>query len=165
MIHSPAIQQLFDEHDKILQTVNDLKELLKKIASEAGELSQEELSRRYNDEIRGYIRFFTEFGDGIHHKKEEVYLFPAMVNHHPDLESGIIGEFEDHHEQFREYLTEIQGWLIAADWLKTVSAFEQYLQLLEDHIAAENDELFVLAEDLIPPDEMERIFFSFQDLH
>ena len=33
-----------------------------------------------------------------------------------------------------------------------------------DHIAVENDELFVLAESLMDEDELETIFFKFKDI-
>ena len=37
-------------------------------------------------------------------------------------------------------------------------------QDLLDHIAAENDELFVLAETLMSEDELETIYFKFKDI-
>ena len=36
---------------------------------------------------------------------------------------------------------------------------ETYLQSLKDHIAAENDELFPMADDLFSPDEIERLYY------
>ena len=35
---------------------------------------------------------------------------------------------------------------------------------LLDHIAVENDELFVLTENIISEDELEKIYFLFEDL-
>ena len=38
------------------------------------------------------------------------------------------------------------------------------MQDLLDHIAAENDELFVLAETLMEEDDLETIYFKFKDI-
>ena len=39
-----------------------------------------------------------------------------------------------------------------------------YINDLLDHIAVENDELFIMAESLFNEDELERMYFLFQDI-
>ncbi|HMW96335.1 MAG TPA: hypothetical protein PJ983_03720, partial [Flavobacteriales bacterium] len=40
----------------------------------------------------------------------------------------------------------------------------RYMRDLEDHISAENDELFVLAENLLGKKEREDVYFRFMDI-
>ena len=76
----------------------------------------------------------------------------------------IIEEFETHHEDFRDYTKVIEETIEEGDFEKSYKELNNYLQDLLDHIAAENDELFVLAETLMEEDDLETIYFKFKDI-
>ncbi len=149
------IQTMLDEHEVICKTesiVETLDQLWEKDAAS------------YIDLVNQLISFFREYADGYHHRKEEDVLFPAIKNH-PDFVLGeLIDEFEQHHEDFRDYTKEIEEAIAEGNFEKSYKELRNYLQDLLDHIAAENDELFVLAESLLDEEELETIFFKFKDI-
>jgi hemerythrin-like domain-containing protein len=154
MKHNP-ITVMFAEHDVIKQT----EEIVNRVEG------------LWNDEPETYagiigklIEFYGEYADGYHHHKEEEILFPA-VSDHPDFTlHEIVEEFLNHHESFREYAAEIREGLEEKDYVAVHKVLHTYLNDLLDHIAAENEELFVLAESLMSEQELETLYFRFMDI-
>jgi len=154
MEHNP-IQTMLDEHEVICQTEGIIENIDK--------LWETDLDK-YKETVTILITFFREYADGYHHRKEEDVLFPE-INKHPDFVlQEIIEEFETHHEDFRDYTVEIENAIGDNDFEKSYKELNNYLQDLLDHIGAENDELFVLAETLMDEDELETIYFKFKDI-
>lgn len=119
---------------------------------------------KYIELVDKLIEFFREYADGYHHRKEEEVLFPA-INNHPDFVlHEIIDELQQHHESFRNYTKEIEEALDDNDFPKSYNLLQEYSNDLLDHIAAENEELFVLAENLLNEEELETVFFKFKDI-
>jgi len=154
MEHNP-IQTMLDEHEVICQTEAIIENLDKLWETDA---------ENYKTTVSTLITFFREYADAYHHRKEEEVLFPA-INDHPDFVlQEIIEEFETHHEDFRDYASSIEELLNSDDFEESYKELNNYLQDLLDHIGAENDELFVLAETLLDEDELQTIFFKFKDI-
>ncbi len=154
MEHNP-IQTMLDEHEIICKAENIVENLDK-----CWEVNPD----KYKATVNVLITFFREYADGYHHRKEEDVLFPA-INNHPDFVlQEIIDEFETHHEDFREYTETIEEAINSGDFEKSYIELNNYLQDLLDHIGAENDELFVLAETLMDEDDLETIYFKFKDI-
>ena len=154
MEHDP-IQTLLDEHEVICTTENIIKNL-----NHYWETSKE----KYTKIVTTLITFFREYADSYHHRKEEDVLFPAIKNHPDFVLQEIIEEFEQHHEDFRDFTKEIEQAISEGNYVKTYEVLNNYLQDLLDHIAAENDELFVLANSLLSDEDLEIIFFKFKDI-
>lgn len=150
-MHTEALQMLYEEHQVILQKVHSLRQLLQ----------NEDLAEK-QAALRQYITFFKNYGDAFHHQKEEDLLFSFLRLTQPGL-VPIVEALEEHHEMFREYLADIGVAVDEGEWDKVRSLFEKYLSNLEDHISAEDDELFVSVEMVLSPVEKERLFFAFQD--
>jgi len=110
------------------------------------------------------VVFFREYADAYHHRKEEDVLFPAIKDHPDFVLQEIIDEFEQHHEDFREYTSDVMEALEESDFEGAYKEINTYLEELLDHIGAENDELFVLAETLMDEEDLETIFFKFKDI-
>jgi len=154
MEHNP-IQTMLEEHEVICSTENIIKQLAD---------SWTVNPQKYEETVTELVYFYREYADGYHHRKEEEVLFPE-INNHPDFVlQEILDEFEQHHEDFRDYTTEIERALEAGEYEKSYAELNNYLQDLLDHIGAENDELFVLAESLMSEDELETIYFKFKDI-
>jgi len=154
MEHNP-IQTMLDEHDIISQTESIIENLDK---------AWEQDSQKFKETVTLLVTFFKEYADGYHHRKEEEVLFPAISEHPDFVLQEIIDELMTHHEDFRDYAAEIKDALSQNDFEKSYKELNNYLQDLLDHIAVENDELFVLAESLMDEDELETIFFKFKDI-
>ncbi len=154
MEHNP-IQTMLDEHEVICQAEEIIKNLDK---------TWDTNPEQYKTTINTLITFFREYADGYHHRKEEDVLFPAIHDHPDFVLQEILEEFETHHEDFREYTVTIEEALNEGNFEKSYKELNNYLQDLLDHIAAENDELFSIAENLMDENELETIFFKFKDI-
>jgi hemerythrin-like domain-containing protein len=155
MIKHNPIQTMLEEHEIICNTESIIESLDHYWATYPEE---------YAEIITTLIAFFREYADGYHHHKEEDVLFPAIKNHPDFVLQEIITEFEQHHDDFRDYTKEIEEAITEGNYEKSYQELNNYLQDLLDHIAAENDELFVLAETLLEEEDLETIFFKFKDI-
>jgi len=149
------ITVMYDEH----ALISTGEQVIKKI-----ENLWETNTDKYKEIVTDLIFFFRNFADGVHHRKEEEVLFPAIKNHPDFVLQEIIGELELHHEDFREYATEIEEAIANGDYNKSHLKLQKYVSELLDHIAAENEELFVLAENLLDEEQLETIYFKFKDI-
>lgn len=149
------IQTLLDEHEVICKTESIIENL--------NQLWESDIEK-YTEIVTTLISFYREYADSYHHRKEEEVLFPAIENHPDFVLQEIIDEFNQHHEDFRDYTKEIEQAIMESNYEKSYQELNNYLQDLLDHIAAENDELFVLAESLLGEEELETIFFKFKDI-
>lgn len=149
------LRVMYAEHDIIVKAESIIESLDK-----VWETDEE----KYKEVVAKLITFFREYADEYHHRKEEEVLFPAVYNHPDFVLQGIIDEFEQHHESFRDYTQEVEVAIAEGDYEKSYKELNNYLQDLLDHIGAENDELFALAESLMDDDELETIFFKFKDI-
>jgi hemerythrin-like domain-containing protein len=148
---SPALQQLYDEHDTILMAIDSLRSVLDSL----------DLASR-EEEVRALLAFFREYADGYHHKKEEDVLFPALAQANPAIEM-LTESLAEHHTLFREALATAEAAMDTNDWEAVRASLDKYASDLIDHISAENDELFVAAEDMLSDSEKERIHYQFLD--
>jgi hemerythrin-like domain-containing protein len=149
------IQTLYKEHEVISQVEGLIQNLDQKWIEDPG---------GYVSIMNEIIVFLKEYADNFHHQKEEDILFSAMRDHPDFTLDELLLELEGHHESFRDFLKKIQENLKNQDYTESYSTLKEYANDLLDHIAVENDELFVLAESILSPEELENIFFRFEDL-
>lgn len=118
----------------------------------------------YRESVSNVLRFLKEYSDSYHHFKEEEVLFPAISNH-PDFNlDAVLHELLEHHENFREYAADINLAVNDGKWNDAQQILEKYFGQLLDHIAIENDELFIMAENLFSEKEREELYFRFADV-
>ncbi|GAB4135259.1 Rrf2 family transcriptional regulator [Thermopirellula anaerolimosa] len=114
------------------------------------------------------LEFFREFADRCHHGKEEGHLFPAMEAKGFPRDGGPTGVMIYEHEQGRSLIRRM------ADALQAVSggdasaqtAFTQaaraYCNLLRNHIAKEDQVLFVMADQAFSAEDQTRLAAAFE---
>ena len=121
------------------------------------------------DSWKQALDFIRHFADGCHHLKEEKVLFPAMEEHGIPRDGGPIGMMLTEHEEGRGYVRTMMAALTLAEarneaakdtLLKNARA---YLRLLREHIQKEDEILFRIADDVIPPDEQKELLRSFEE--
>lgn len=148
------IDLLYKEHELIVEAAEIAKEL--RLLIDKREL--------YEKKVFELISFFREFADSCHHQKEEQVLFPEMIKANELLESGVVMEMFENHEDFRELISEIEQLTKEKNYENAQNKLEQYVDSLIDHIAVENEEVFEIAKTLFNDQEMEKIYFKFKDI-
>lgn len=156
MAQGPSpISLLMKEHEVIL-SADQFITRLDGTWSEDGEL--------YGKKVEGLIQFFRVYSDMFHHEKEERILF-RQLKEHPDFRlHELIDELEEHHENFRLQVASIEAAISETKWAFAQKLLAEYIEALADHIAVENDELFVMTEMLFSEMELSRMYFQFEDL-
>ncbi|MHB0936650.1 MAG: hemerythrin domain-containing protein [Armatimonadota bacterium] len=155
-----ATQQLRDEHEGIKTVLTVLEHL-------AGEMR---LGRSVHaGHLEQIIDFLRTFADACHHGKEEEHLFPALNAAGLPSEGGPVGVMLHEHTLGRGH---IRGM---ADALERLQAGEDagddfarhaqaYVDLLRAHIDKENDILFTMAENILPPPVQARLAERFETI-
>lgn len=113
------------------------------------------------------VEFIRGFADQAHHRKEEGVLFKAMARYGFPEDQGPVGMMLAEHEEARQITRALEA---AA---RRLEAGEQpageeaarharsYASLLRQHIEKEDQILYVMAEQAIPPDELEAMAEEF----
>lgn len=148
------IETLYEEHNIIIDAINIAYDLRKIIDN----------SDLYEEQANSLIMFFKEFADKYHHQKEETVLFPQMIKANELLESGVVQEMYENHEDFRKLINEIEKSIKNKDFENAQEKLEQYIGALTDHIAVENEEVFEIAQTLFNEKDLEKIYYKFKDI-
>ena len=134
----------------------------------------ERASERLNRGEDVYLRFFIgtsvfirDYADNCHHRKEEVVLFPALIENGLPKDSGPIAVMLAEHEEGRKLtqkmrqLTErLQGGDVHARGLVGQCGLD-YVKLLRQHIKKEDGILFPMADRVLSVEKQEQILESF----
>lgn len=102
------------------------------------------------------VDFIRNYADRFHHAKEENVLFEALVANGMPRESSPVAAMLMEHDQGRAYVAAMeQGAKDALEGnpgssLIIAANAGNYLELLREHIAKEDDILYPLAERVIP---------------
>ncbi|HEY3384693.1 MAG TPA: PAS domain-containing protein [Vicinamibacterales bacterium] len=113
--------------------------------------------------LRDAARYFQEYVDGCHNKKEEDHLFPLIEQRGIPRHGGPLAVMLSEHDQNRsllprfvalvdEYLT---GNAAVIDELRAV--FAQYAELLKGHFWKENDILYPMARRVMSNADAEAV--------
>lgn len=109
------------------------------------------------------VDFFRNFADGCHHAKEEDALFPVLERAGVPREGGPIGCMLAEHELGRRLLKQVADNLGAAcrgngGAERTLRrAAGEYVVMLRQHIAKEDNVLFVMADNALNTDEQQAV--------
>ena len=150
-----AIQLLDDEHTKIKSVLTQCSSLY--------EFSLVNDFVAFDHKVNELLSFFRNYADRFHHKKEEDILFPEIAKRNELVGEGVITEMLENHADMRDMLRKIEANLNKGDVKVVCDLFITYEQMLLDHIAVEDDEVFQVAETLLNDNELETIYFKFLD--
>jgi len=121
------------------------------------------------DFVTKAVAFVREFADGTHHHKEEVVLFPRLVEAGMPSQGGPVGVMLHEHEVGRACIRTIADSVESAaagdpDARKAmIGAMTGYVDLLRAHIQKENMILFPMAERLLGPESQDQIENAFKE--
>jgi len=154
-----ATQALMEEHRVIERIVLVLETAARNL--EQGQPVRPGLFIEVTDFVRG-------FADGCHHQKEEGILFKSLEESGMPVQGSPIGVMLFEHEQSRQYtrgLREAAQQLESGDKAMTGKVIENalgYAELLRQHIMKEDQILFPMADQMIPPEKHEQIWEDFE---
>jgi len=148
-------ERLYQEHVQILAAIDQFREQLEQKGD------QNELMQKIIPEI---LRFFRQYADQYHHAKEESELFPMLTDCENWVAADITQEMIDQHELFRGYTRDVEAAYEKSDYAGCVKILLRYTDQLKDHIAVEDNELFPMVLDIFAEDELEKLFFKFDDV-
>jgi hypothetical protein len=103
------------------------------------------------DLMRDAARYFLEYVDGCHNKKEENHLFPLIEQRGIPRQGGPLAVMLSEHEQSRAILPRLLGLIDAYAGGRTAvlgdlrQVFDEYSSLLKNHYWKENDILYPMA--------------------
>lgn len=152
------IRQLMDDHEWILQVLDKMEK-----AAQQLEISN---NLRLQD-WKFFVRFCRDFTDGIHHQKEEGYLFPTLEELSLSMQQGPIACMLGEHEMGRNLIQELDSALDEYERDRAVSirnildATTNYVALLRNHINKENQILFRMAEQILSLEEKQNLGEAF----
>ena len=112
--------------------------------------------------------FIQGFADEFHHMKEENVLFETLVQYGMPRNGGPIAVMLAEHDQGRAFArglrTAAERWAggDAAARADVVDHAQAYVDLLRQHIAKEENVLFVMAEQFLPLDAQELVLADFE---
>lgn len=139
-------QILYDEHENILAMLAVVEQAAQRLAS--GKPIPPQL-------MSDAAMFIRKYADERHHAKEEVELFPRMIEHGIPKDGGPIAVMLMEHNEGRALVGEIraageryaQGDVSVAPVL--AKAALDFVELLRAHIGKENNILYPIAEQII----------------
>lgn len=152
-------QVLMDEHQLILSVLDSLEEAADRLDN--GDKVDPEF-------FLDAAEFVAGFADRCHHGKEEDILFVAMTAMDMPQDSGPVAVMLAEHDEGRRYTAGFRSAAeqmtdgdssAAADVIRNVF---DYVNLLREHINKEDNVLFPMAEQIIPPDLMQKVSDDFQ---
>jgi hemerythrin-like domain-containing protein len=150
-----ATQNLENDHKHILRLIDVMIAMVKLPEANVSHL----------EEVVDLIR---NFADGLHHAKEEAYLFPKLAEKGFSLQQGPVAVMLMDHEQGRAY---VKGMAESILLYKTgqESALNHvyanmagYSDLLINHISKENNVLFRMADNVFTTENQRSLLDQFE---
>ncbi len=143
-------ETLRHEHDIILLVLDGI---------ERGANALQEKLAEDPDWLDTIVDFVRNFADRCHHGKEEKHLFVRLQERGIPKEGGPIGVMLQEHEQGRAFIRTVAEAAFGAKAgeahaLETsTTQLLGYVRLLREHIKKENEILFVIADQVLTPDD------------
>ncbi len=150
-----AVKQLRDEHEGILTMLEIIDRMVE----------QPQLAMERFDQV---LEFLKVFADRCHHGKEEDVLFPLLETKGIPRDNGPIGVMLSEHQTGRGF---IKGMSDGLEQYKVgnrdaLSVMREnvhgYANLLRNHIAKENNILFIMAERVLSEQEQQELATKFE---
>ncbi|HNQ22735.1 MAG TPA: hemerythrin domain-containing protein [Phycisphaerae bacterium] len=156
MQYSEPIRILVAEHDVIMSVIEAVEVVAQR--------SENDFPVEFYEQA---FDFFPVFADKCHHAKEETHLFPALEAKGFSRESGPVHCMLHEHDEGRAHVAAVRQALqqIRNGDPAARAAVQQhalaYARLLRDHIAKENQVLFVMADHVLSEAEKKELLQRF----
>ena len=156
---SEAIEILMDEHRLIEQVLASLETFALNLQHDA------DVDR---ETVKDFGDFFAGFADRCHHGKEEDRLFVKMNEYGFPKDYGPVAVMLAEHVEGRSHVGALvkigasSGALSPSERDSVIEHASAYVPLLRSHIIKEDNILYPMAVQAIPPPEMDAMLADFQ---
>lgn len=149
-----ATENLESDHVHILRLIDVMEQVTQRPDADTGHLET-------------IVSLIREFADGLHHSKEELILFPKMVEKGFSFHQGPVAVMMNDH---------VQGRALAKGMADNIALLKEgknaalsavyenmrgYIELLRAHIAKENNILFRMADNVLSEPEQQSLLAEF----
>lgn len=121
-------------------------------------------------ELDEFLQFISVYVDEVHHGKEEIYLFPALLAAGMPRSGGLVNQmvtdhrfgestFEEMKQSAAEYKMNRNG-----AGARFAESARIYIGQIRKHIDAENNMVFPLIESMVEPEKQRKILVQFNRL-
>lgn len=145
---------LVKEHEAVLLALDLLTRVAEQMTTGSTEASED---------LGHLLEFFREFVDRCHHGKEELALFPELVEMGVPSAGGPVGVMLHEHEVGRDYVRQLKDCLTKGS-ASVIEVAQGYRVLLEAHIQKENQVLFPMAERILPEEKKTALMAAFDQI-
>jgi len=144
-------KKLEQEHRTVLSVL----QLLDKMISET---SIEDKVRHYDE----MVYFLKMYADLSHHRKEEI-LFDELCQLDRFTKKELIASLLKEHDLDRRYITYMDDSLEKRDYKSYGDAAVKYRDLVKEHMEKENEEIFVLVDQLLDDTKQQELLEIFKN--
>jgi hemerythrin-like domain-containing protein len=116
------------------------------------------------DDCRDLLDFLKTFADRCHHGKEEKVLFPKLMQAGIPMDGGPLPVMLYEHDQGRQLIRNMEQAMDTNEASDFAFYANRYARLLEDHMAKEDNILFVKAEDVLTDEDDAALLLRFEEI-
>lgn len=148
--YSPPLRKLVDEHTNIRKLIALIPKILE---------STDITSNRDKELIENCIEFIKRYADSFHHAKEEDLLFG-----YTDEELDIIQVMREEHKKARSLVESMEKALEEEKEEILRKSFNEYGELLDEHIEKENEILYPWIDRNLTDHEIGVLYSDFREV-
>jgi hemerythrin-like domain-containing protein len=152
--------EILSAEHRVIEQVLDCLEKIGEKAAASGVLDL--------DSGRKALRVLGTFADRCHHGKEELRLFPMLQSRGLPTNVGPVAVMLEEHEMGRTEIRKMNAELAGAEHgqrdsaKRFAEAAQNYVELLRDHIAKEDNILFPMAESVLRDEDRTKLLADFE---
>ncbi len=147
-----CINQLKSDHQMILQALDVLREMTRRIENN-GDVER--------NDVLELLAFFNTFAHEYHDAKEQFLLIPALADGGVSLEKGPLSDIMSDHFTIYAAIEQLRGALHRQDDTEFVELATNYCELLTTHIFNEDRFLFATIEETLTGERDAEILRAF----
>ncbi|AFZ70595.1 hypothetical protein Calag_0854 [Caldisphaera lagunensis DSM 15908] len=134
--------ELQDEHDFISRVNSFIKNY---------DINNEDLNK-----LNSLLKILKEFVGNCHHKKEEIFIFPYLINKGGD-EASLANKMIDEHRIIENLESQLELNINKRNFNDTKNILNDLTSILDSHIQEENTVVFSYAEFIIDDTTKEKL--------
>jgi hemerythrin-like domain-containing protein len=149
-----ATQNLENDHVNILRLIDFMERMI-------------QAKSRNIEHFEKAVELIRNYADGLHHAKEENFLFPLMAKRGFSVSQGPVAVMLHDHEEGRRYVKGMTEGIVnfkegnGASLSVIFENMQGYIGLLRNHIAKENNVLFRLADNAFSDNDQQELLTEF----